>query len=96
MAGTQYFGETAVQTTRSHTCQHHAEITQLHTFAALVRLSTTTHDLLTFDIREISSNNSGKLSLLPDKRLWTFSPDFSLTLVLVKFPDESHTVGGSP
>ena len=45
-------------TTQSHTCQQHAEITQSHTFAALIRLSTTTHNLLTFNISEISSNNS--------------------------------------
>ena len=32
------------------------EITQSHTFAALIRLSTTTHTLLTFNISEISSN----------------------------------------
>ena len=42
------------------------EITQSHTFAALIRLSTTTHNLLTFNISEISSNNSEKLSLLMD------------------------------
>ena len=59
-------------TTRSHTCQHHAEIAQSHTFAALIRLSTTTHNLLTFNTSEISSNNSEKLSLLADKHLWTF------------------------
>ena len=64
--------------TRSHTCQHHAEITQSHTFAALIRLSTTMHKLLTFNISEISSNSLEKLSLLPD---------FSLSLVLFKFPD---------
>ena len=29
--------------------QHHAEITQSHTFVALIRLSTTTHNLLTFN-----------------------------------------------
>ena len=56
----------------SHTCQHHAEITQSHTFAALIRLSTTTHNLLTFNISEISSNNSEKLSLLANKHLWSF------------------------
>ena len=73
MAGTEYFGETAVQP-RDHipACQNHAEITQSHTFAALIRLSTTTHNLVTFNISEISSNNSEKLSLLPDKHLWTF------------------------
>ena len=67
MAGTEYFGETAVQPRdqSSHTCQHHAEITP-HTFAALIRLSTTTHNLLTFNISEISSNKSEKLRLLPD------------------------------
>ena len=59
-------------TTRSHTCQHHAEITQSHTFAAPIRLSTTTDNLLTFNISEISSNNSEKLSLLANKHLWTF------------------------
>ena len=36
---------------------------------ALIRLSTTTHNLLTFNISEITSNNSEKLSLLPDKNL---------------------------
>ena len=46
MAGTEYFGENAV---------HHAEIAQSHTFAALIRLSTTTHNLLTFNTSEISS-----------------------------------------
>ena len=45
---------------------------QSHTFAALIRLSTTTHNLLTFNISEISSNNSEKLSLLANKHLWTF------------------------
>ena len=78
-------------TTRSHTCQHHAEITQSHTFAAPIRLSTTTDNLLTFNISEISSNNSEKLSLLANKHLWTF------TLVLFKFPDvESHGRRGPP
>ena len=52
-------------------CQHHAEITQLHTFAALIRLSTTTHNLPTSNTSEIS-NNSEKLSLLADKHLWSF------------------------
>ena len=63
---------TAQQRDRPHTCQHHAEITQSHTFAALIRLSTTTHNLLTFNTSEISSNNSEKLSLLADKHLLTF------------------------
>ena len=57
---------------RSHTCQHLAEITQSHTFAALIRLFTTTHYLLTFNKRNIIKN-SEKLSLLADKKhLWTF------------------------
>ena len=51
---------TAQQRDRPHTCQHHAEITQSHTFAALIQLSTTTHNLLTFNTREISSNNAKK------------------------------------
>ena len=50
MPGTDYFGEIKPHLNNtSHTCQHHAEITQSrHTFAALIRLSTTTHNLLTF------------------------------------------------
>ena len=40
----------------SSACQHHAEITQSRTFAALIRLSTTTHNLLMFNTSEISSN----------------------------------------
>ena len=71
MLGTYFFGETALNKT-SHTCQHHGETTQSHTFAALIRLSTTTRNLHTFNISEISSNNSGKLSLLANKHLWTF------------------------
>ena len=35
-----------------------------HIFVALIRLSTTTHNLLTVNISEISSNNSEKRSLL--------------------------------
>ena len=63
-------------TTRNHipefACQHHAEITQSHPFAPLIRLSKTTHNLLTINASEISSNNSEKLSLLADKHHWTF------------------------
>ena len=73
-------------TTPSHTCQHHVEITQSHTFAALIRLSTTTHYLLTFNICEISSNNS---ALLPDKHLWTFLLHSSYSSSRM----QSHTVG---
>ena len=89
MAGTEYFGQTAVQP-RDHTCQHHAEITQSHTFAALIRLSTTTHNLLTFNISEISSNNSENLSLLPHKHFCTFL----LHLSYSRSRMYSHTVGG--
>ena len=77
-------------TTRSHTCQHHAEITQSHTFAAPIRLSTTTDNLLTFNISEISSNNSEKLSLLANKHLWTFLLHSSYSSSRM----QSHTVGG--
>ena len=49
---------------QSHTCQHHAEVTQSHTFAAL-SLSHT-HNPLTFNTSEISSNNS--LSASPMRR----------------------------
>ena len=63
MAGTEYFGETAVQP-RNHIPVNTMRKSQSHTFAALIRLSTTTHNLLTFNRSEISSNNSEKLSLL--------------------------------
>ena len=76
---------------RSHTCQHHAEITQSHTFAALIRLSTTTHNLLTLNISEIPSNNSEKLSLLVNKRLWTFL----LHLFYSSYRMNSRSVGGT-
>ena len=69
-------GETFLQrnssSTRPNTYQHHSEITQSHTFAALIRLSTTTHNLLTFNTSQISSNDSEELSLLADTHLWTF------------------------
>ena len=54
MAGTEYCGQTAVQL---HTGQHYAKITQSHPFAALIRLSTTTHNLVTLNISEIPLNN---------------------------------------
>ena len=72
----------------SHTCQHHAEITKPHTFAALIRLSKTTQNLLTFNMSQISSNNSGKHSLLANKHLWTFSHTR-----LIKFPDIESRAG---
>ena len=71
MPSTDYFGETALKQDITY-LSHHAEITRSHTFAALIRLSTTTHNLLTFNISQISSNNSEKLSLLANKHLWTF------------------------
>ena len=45
---------------------------QSHTFAALIRLPQPRIIFLTFNISEISSNNSEKLSLLANKHLWTF------------------------
>ena len=72
MPGTEYSGATAQPRDHIPACQHLAEITQLHTFAALIRLSTTTHNLPTSNASEISSNNLEKLSLLADKQLWTF------------------------
>ena len=47
----------------SSACQHHAEITQSHTYTALIQPSTK------FNTSEISSNNSKKLSLLADKHI---------------------------
>ena len=43
-------------TTRPHTCQHRAEITQSHTFAVLIRLSTATHNLQNY--HQITWKNS--------------------------------------
>ena len=70
-------------------CQHNAELTQSHTFAALIRLSPTAHNLLTFNTREIFSNNSAKLSLLAHKHLWTFLLHSSYSSSQIY----SHTVG---
>ena len=66
------------------------EITQSHTFAALIRLSTTTYNLLTFNAREISKQKKKKLG--KTQSIGRETPlDFSLTLVLFKFPDvQSH------
>ena len=47
----------------SSACQHHAEITQSHTYAALIQPSTK------FNTSEISSNNLEKLSLLADEHV---------------------------
>ena len=88
-AGTGYFGETGVQP-RDHIPVN--TMRKSHTFAALIRLSTTTHNLLTFNISETSSNKSEKLSLLPDKHLWTFLSHSSYSSSRMY----SHTVGASP
>ena len=51
MPSTDYFGETALKqdiTYLSTPCGNHTR-----TFAALIRLSTTTHNLLTFNISQI-------------------------------------------
>ena len=69
MAGTEYFGQTAVQP-RDHIPVN--TMRKSHTFSSLIRLSTTTHNLLTLNISERSSNNSEKLSLLANKDLSTF------------------------
>ena len=70
MLGTDYFGETALKqniTYLSTPCGNH---TITH-FRGTTELSTTTHNLLTFNIIE-TSNNSEKLNLLANKHLWTF------------------------
>ena len=74
MPGTDYFGETAVKQVINITYTQHQQESHnpAHDFAALIRLSTTSHNLLTFNISEISSNNSDNLSLLANKHLWTF------------------------
>ena len=89
VAGREYFGQTAVQP-RNHIPVNTMRKSHNHTFAALIILSTTTHNLLTFNISEISSNNSEKLSLLPDKHLWTFLLHSSYSSSRMY----SHTVGG--
>ena len=53
-------------TSLNSACQHYPEIAQSYTLAALIRLSTTTHNLFMFNRSEISSNTSEKLSLLAD------------------------------
>ena len=53
--------------------RNRSSTTQSHTFAALVRLSTITHNLLTFNISEISTNISEILSPLANKHLWTYT-----------------------
>ena len=51
-----------------------------------------THNILTFHISEISSNNSEKLNLLANKHLWAFLSHS----VLCKFPDvESRALRGT-
>ena len=85
MAGTEYFGLTSVQP------PDHIPVNTMrksHTFAALIRLSTITHNLLTFIISEISSNNSENSAYCQINTSGLF------TLVWFKFPDvESHGRG---
>ena len=70
MPGTGYFGETKLSKLyHTPVNVHHAEITKSHIFAALISLFTTTHNLLTFSISEISWTNAEKLSLLANKHL---------------------------
>ena len=61
----------------------------------MIRLPTTTHNLLTFNISEISSNNSEKLSLLPDKHLWTFLSLMRNKSKLLKLPSSWYTRNAS-
>ena len=88
MLGTEYFSTTAQprdhipEFCQSTPCGNH---TITH-FRALIRLSTTAHNLFTFNRSKISSNNSQKLMLSSDKHLYTF-----ILHVLFKFPDvRSH------
>ena len=72
MAGTEYFSETAQP--RYHIPLNiMREITITHSeFAALIRLSTITHNPLTFNTSQRSSINLEKLRPLADTHLWTF------------------------
>ena len=56
------------------------EIAQSCTLAALIRLSTNTHNIFTFNRSEISSNNSEKLSLLADNTSYSSSQIYSHTV----------------
>ena len=58
MPGTEYLVQQLNHATTYliSACHHYPEITQSCTFAALIRLSTTTHNLFTFPRNEISSN----------------------------------------
>ena len=68
-----------------------------HTFAALTRLSTTTHNLLMFNISEISLNtDSEKLSLLPNKHLWTFLSHSSYASSLCRVTRDRSLGPGQP
>ena len=67
MAGIEYFVETTVQP-RDHIPVNTTR--ESHTFAALIRLSTTTHNLLTFNISEISSNKTPKVVSVGCVGLW--------------------------
>ena len=67
----------------SSACQHHAGITQSHTYVALIQPSTK------FNKSEISLNNSEKLSLLQlnTSRLFCYTRHYSSSQM------HSHTVG---
>ena len=70
MAGTEYFGETAQP--RDHIPElpvNTMRKSHNHAISALIRLSRTTLNLLTFNKSEISKNNSEKLSPLANKHL---------------------------
>ena len=75
-----------------NTCPHQVEITQSHTLAALIRLSTTTHDLLMFSISKIS-NNSGKTQAIGIYSVDT-SGLFFYTRLYASSQIYSHALGG--
>ena len=65
-------------------CQHHAEITQLHTSAALIGLSTTTRNLPTSNTSEISN-------IRKNAAYWLINTSGLSSYIRRKFPDvQSH------
>ena len=77
MAGTEYFSQTAQP-------RDHMPVNTIR--KSLIRLSTATHNLLTFDTSQILSNNSEKLS--------RYTPlDFLLHSSYSSSRMQSHTVG---
>ena len=71
MPSTDYFGETALKQDITYLLTPCGNHTITH-FRSTDNATTTTHNLLTFNISEISQNSSEKLSLLANKHLWTF------------------------